>query len=413
MDQHKDKTVKQQKRAILQKGKGAVRKQAKLSYLYEKQRLYFAQVAESVKDIAADELTELGAYALQPVFRGVWFKASKKDLYKITYCSRLVSRILAPLARFECRDKDDLYKAAKQIHWEEFLTPKKTFSIAANVSESEITHSNYAGLRVKDAIADYFRDRTNRRPSVDSNDPYLQINLHLHRKEATLSVDVSGGPLHKRGYREASVSAPMQETVAASIIRLSGWQGDQPLMDLMCGSGTLLCEALMSYSRIPAQVFRSCFGFERLPDFDAELWEKVKADAQANIRPLPQGLICGSDKAQESVDAAAVNIMGLHFGSEIRLEQKAFQDIESIENTVIVTNPPYGIRMGKSENMNRFYQDLGKFLKSRCRNCVAYIYFGEPKYIKKVPLAPAWKRPLEIGGLAGKLVKYQLNQGGI
>ena len=394
--------------SILQKGKGKIRKQAKLEYLYEKESQYFAQVAESIKEIAIKELKELGAYDLKPVFRGVWFKASKKDFYRINYFSRLTSRILAPLVTFECHDKDDLYKAAKKIRWEEFLTLKNTFSITANVSESQITHSNFAGLRIKDAIADYFRDRTNKRPNVDAKDPYIIINLHIHKNKATLGIDASGGPLHKRGYREESVSAPMQETVAASIIRLSEWDGKMPLYDPMCGSGTLLCEALMKYCKIPAQVFRTWFGFERLPDFDANLWEQIQKESRNNFKELKKDMIAGSDVSEHSVNAAKTNIMGLHFGSEITIEQKDFQDIESMENTVIVTNPPYGIRMGKGTNLNEFYQNFGFFLKNRCKKSIAFVYFGEPRYIKKVPLSPSWKRPLKIGGLDGKLVKYEL-----
>ena len=396
------------KKTILQKGKGKTRKKAKLEYLYEKESQYFAQVAESIKEIAIKELKSLGAYDLQAVFRGVWFKASKKDFYRINYFARLVSRILAPLVRFECHDKDQLYKAAKKIRWEEFLTPKKTFSIAANVAESEITHSNFAGLRVKDAIADYFRDRTNKRPSVDAKEPFIIINVHIHRNFATIGIDASGGALHKRGYREESVSAPMQETVAAAIIQLSQWDGTKPLYDPMCGSGTLLCEALMKYCKVPAQVFRTWFGFERLPDFDAELWEQIKKEARDNLKELEKGMITGSDISEHSVMAAKTNIMGLHFGGKINIEQKDFQDIESLENHVIIANPPYGIRMGREQNLNQFYQDFGFFLKTRCKKSTAFIYFGEPKYIKKLPLAPSWKRPLKIGGLDGKLVKYEL-----
>jgi putative N6-adenine-specific DNA methylase len=397
------------KRSILQKGKGKTRKQAKLEYLYEKESQYFAQVSESIKDIAINELKELGGYDLKPVFRGIWFKASKKDFYKINYFSRLLSRILAPLVTFECNDGDDLYKAAKKIRWEEFFSLKDTFSIAANVSESEsITHSNFAGLRVKDAIADYFRDRTNKRPSVDSNNPYIMINLHIHRNQATLTIDASGGPLHKRGYREESVSAPMQETVAAAIIKLSQWDGQVPLYDPMCGSGTLLCEALMKHCRIPAQIFRESFGFERLPDFDASLWKRVKDECRDNFKALEKGMIAGSDVSEHSVNAVKTNIMGLHFGSEINIEQKDFKDIDVIENSMIVTNPPYGIRMGKEMNMTKFYQNFGLFLKNKCKNSTAFVYFGEPKFIKKFPLSPSWKRPLKIGGLDGKLVKYEL-----
>ena len=396
------------KKSILQKGKGKTRKLAKLEYLYEKESLYFAQVAESVKDIAIQELKNLGAYDLKPVFRGIWFKATKKDFYRITYFARLLSRILAPLVSFECHDKDDLYKAARKIRWEEFLTLKNTFSIVANVSESEITHSNFAGLRVKDAIADYFRDRTNKRPNVNAKDPYIIINIHIHKNLATLTIDASGGALHKRGYREESVSAPMQETVAAAIIRLSEWDGSVPLYDPMCGSGTLLCEALMMYCRIPAQIFRTSFGFERLPDFDANLWEQIKKESRDNFKELKPNMMAGSDVSQHSINAVKTNIMGLHFGNEIAIEQKDFQDIESIENSMIITNPPYGIRMGKDQNLNKFYHDFGHFLKTKCSRSTAFVYFGDPKYIKKVPLSPSWKRPLKIGGLDGKLVKYEL-----
>lgn len=396
------------RKIILEKGTGSQRKQATRTYLYEKESRYFAQVAESVKALAVQELRELGASKIKPVFRGIWFCASRKDFYRITYFARLLSRILAPLVSFECKDKDELYTHAGKIHWEEFLSPKKTFCIVANVSNSTITHSNFAGLRVKDAIADYFRDRSNKRPDVDVKNPYVTINAHIHKDVATLSIDVSGGSLHKRGYREESVSAPMQETIAAAIIRMSEWDGSIPLYDPMCGSGTLLSEALMAYCRIPAQIFRTRFGFERLPDFDRTLWEEVKKEADEDCRPLPANLIGGSDVSETAVDAARVNIMGLHFGKEVRIMQKDFREIEAISNSVIVANPPYGIRMGKDENLNFFYRDLGLFLKERCRTSKAFVYFGEPKFIKKVPLAPSWKKPLQIGGLEGKLVRYDL-----
>ena len=396
------------KKAILQKGVGKKRKLAKLTYIYEKESRYFAQVAESVKDLAADELKELGARDLSPVFRGIWFTAEKKDFYAITYKARLLSRVLAPLVSFEARDRDELYKAARGIRWEEFLSPKKTFSVMANVSESEITHSNYAGLRVKDAIADYFRDRTNRRPNVDAKDPFVTINLHIHRNKATLSIDASGGPLHKRGYREESVSAPMQETVAAALVRLSEWNGKTPLFDPMCGSGTLLCESLMRHCRIPAQIFRERFGFEGLPDFSPKLWTRVKEEAKEEIRPLAENLVTAGDINPDAVDAALTNLMGLHYGGNIQVECRDFRQMPEMENTTIISNPPYGIRMGKDQDMNLFYKELGQTLREKCKGCTAYIYFGDPKYIKKVPLSPSWKRPLEIGGLDGKLVKYDL-----
>lgn len=396
------------RKTILQKGRGKTRKLAKLTYIYEKEARYFAQVQETAKTMAGEELMELGARDLSYEFRGIRFTAQKPDFYRITYQSRLLSRILIPLVSFACPDKDTLYREARKIPWEELMTTRQTFSITANVSESSITHSNFAGLRVKDAIADYFRDRTNRRPSVDPKNPGIVINVHIHRDVATVSLDASLGPLHKRGYREASVSAPMQETVAAAIIRKSGWDGTIPLYDPMCGSGTLLAEALMMYCRIPAQVFRTRFGFEGLPDFDFRLWEEIKQAADRNIRPLPPGLIAGSDISEQAVAAARTNLMGLHHGGDVLVTQTDFREIPGIEDRLIITNPPYGIRMGKDRDMKQFYQDLGLFLRERCRRSTALVYFGDPKYIKHVPLAPSWKEALTIGGLDGKLVKYQL-----
>lgn len=312
--------------------------------------------------------------------------------------SRLVSRVLAPLISFDCPDRDVLYKKARTIRWEEFLTPKKTFSVYANVSDSNINHSQYAGLRVKDAIADYFRDRTNKRPNVDSQDPDVGINLHIRNNEAHISIDASGAPLHKRGYREETVPAPMQETVAAAIVAYSGWDGSTPLYDPMCGSGTLLAEALMAYSRIPAGIFRQRFGFERLPDFNNDLFEAVKQEAKAGIVELPEHLIAGSDISGQSVSVTRTNLMGLHYGGSIAIEQTDFKELAPLEDRVIITNPPYGIRLDKGKDLRPFYKDLGDFLKQRCKGSNAYIYFGDPDYIRHVGLKATWKKPLKMGG---------------
>ncbi len=397
-----------EKKTILQKGKGKLRSQQKLTYLYERQNLYFAQVSESLKDLGVKELEELGADSIDPGFRGISFLATRKAFYRINYQSRLLSRVLAPLIAFDCPDPDVLYKKARTIRWEEFLSPKQTFSVFANVSDSAINHSQFAALRVKDAIADYFRDRSNRRPNVDGQDPDVGVNLHIRENQAHISIDASGSPLHKRGYREEIVSAPMQETVAAAMVQLSGWDGTQPLYDPMCGSGTLLAEALMHYCRIPAGIFRKRFGFERLPDYDPNLFAQVKKEAVSNIRELPLGLIAGSDIAESSVAAARTNLMGLHYGSNVPVELMDFRDIPSIENSAILINPPYGIRMEKGKDLTSFYRALGDFLKQRCTGSTACIYFGDPLYSRQLGLKASWKKPLKMGGLEGILARYEL-----
>jgi putative N6-adenine-specific DNA methylase len=377
-------------------------------YQYQKDGRYFARIADSLKEAGAKELAELGAEDVEPEFSGIHFRADKSTLYRINYQSRLLSRCLAPLISYTCHDTDTLYRKAKQIAWEDFFTQGNTFAISGDVSDSVISHSKYATLRLKDAVADYFKEKTGRRPDVSVRNPDILLNLHIRHDKAVISLDASGGALHRRGYREESVSAPMQETVAAAIIRFSEWNGSVPLYDPLCGSGTFLCEALMRYSNIPAGVFRNRFGFEFLPDFDGAVWKQVKKEADGHIRELPKGLIAGSDVSAVAVSAARTNLMGLHYGNNVSVERGDFRQLPALEEHVIVTNPPYGIRMGRNENLEMFYKNFGDFLKQKCKGSTAFVYFGERAYIKKIGLKASWKKPIKAGGLDGRLVKYEI-----
>ena len=377
-------------------------------YQYQKDGRYFAQIADSLKEAGAKELAELGAEDVRPEFSGIHFRADKPTLYRINYLTRLLSRCLAPLISYDCHDTDTLYQKAKQIEWEDFFAEGNTFAVSGNVSDSAISHSKYAALRLKDAVADYFKEKTGRRPDVSVKNPDILLNLHIRHDKAVISLDTSGGALHRRGYREETVSAPMQETVAAAIIRFSEWNGSVPLYDPLCGSGTLLCEALMRYSNIPAGVFRKGFGFEFLPDFDDVVWKQVKKEADGRIRELPKGLIAGSDVSAKAVNATLTNLMGLHFGNNVSIERANFRNLPALEAHVIVTNPPYGIRMGRDENLEMFYKNLGDFLKQKCKISAAFVYFGDREYIKKIGLKASWKKPIKAGGLDGRLVKYEM-----
>jgi len=384
------------------------KKQKAAVYQYQKDGRYFAQIADSIKEAGAAELAELGAEDVRPEFSGIHFKADKSTLYRINYLTRLLSRCLAPLISFACPDTDTLYQTAKQIQWKDFFAKGNTFAVSGNVSDSAISHSKYAALRLKDAIADHFREQTGRRPDVSVRNPDVLLNLHIRKDTAVISIDTSGGALHRRGYREETVAAPMQETVAAAMIRFSGWDGSVPLYDPLCGSGTLLCEALMRYSRIPAGVFRNRFGFECLPDFDGAVWKQVKKELDGRIRELPKGLIAGSDVSPEAVSAARTNLMGLHYGNRVSVERADFRELPPLEAHVIVTNPPYGIRMGEDEDLEMFYKNFGDFLKQKCKGSTAFVYFGERKYIKNIGLKTSWKKPIKAGGLDGRLVKYEI-----
>jgi len=377
-------------------------------YTYQQNSCYFAQIAEGLEPLAKQELLRLGAKKIQPGFRGLYFHADEETLYRVNYQSRLIQKIIAPLELLDCHSTKYLYNRAKTIDWTDFLSLTKTFAIVSNVSNSHIRHSKYAALCLKDAIADFFTESVGKRPNVDTRDPDVWLNLYIHNNRAVIGLEVSGGSLHKRGYRLIGHEAPIQETVAAAMLELAEWNGERPLYDPMCGSGTLLCEAVMRYCRIPAGYFRKQFGFESLPDYDAALWKAVKAEADSYIRPLPADLIAGSDISVKALEAASANLGQLAQGADVKLKAIDFRDIKALENTVIISNPPHGLRLQKKEGMEAFCKDLGDFLKQRCQGSTAYLFFGDREWIKHIGLRTTWKKPLSSGGLDGRLIKLEL-----
>ncbi len=377
-------------------------------YLYQRTNHYFGQLASGTEKCGMEELKALGATHIKPGYLGAFFCANPRTIYDIVYRTRIFSRILAPLMVFDCHSEKYLYKTAQNIDWTDFLTLTKTFAITSNVADSNITHSQYAGQILKDAIVDQFRDKTGERPNVDKYNPDLQLNLYIHENKARISVDLGGGSLHKRGYRTESVEAPMQETLAAIILQLSGWNGERPLHDPFCGSGTLLCEALMKQCHIPAAYLRHKFGFLRLPDFDAAVWNQVKTKANGEIREIPDELIKGSDISPEALKAVRTNRANLPDAGNIKVRRADFRSLEGFENTTLITNPPYGIRLGDKEGTAILLKEFGDFLKQKCTGCSAFIYYGDTTLVKKLGLKPEWKHPLRSGGLDGVLCKYEL-----
>jgi putative N6-adenine-specific DNA methylase len=377
-------------------------------YEYQITKTYFAQISAGMEELGAAELKKIGCENIRPEHRGIYFEADKEILYRVNYQSRLVSRILAPLNKFFCHQTRYLYKKAKEIDWTDFFKNNQTFAIFANVSNSKITHSQYAAQVLKDAIVDLFREKTGKRPNVEKVDPDVWINLHIESDFATISWDTSGGSLHRRGYRTESSEAPMQETLAAAIIRMSEWEGSQPICDPFCGSGTLLSEALMSYCRIPGNYLRKRFGFELLLDFEKSIWEKVKKEKHQQIKKLKPGLISGSDISTDAISAAKINLQNLPGGENVKFSKHDFQAITKLENSIIVCNPPYGIRMSDKRRVSELLKSFGDFLKHKCLGSTAYVYFGDRKLIPKIGLKPAWRKPLRNGGLDGRLAKFKI-----
>ncbi|MFO8083455.1 MAG: class I SAM-dependent RNA methyltransferase [Desulfobacterales bacterium] len=378
-------------------------------FIYQKSKRYYAQVSTGLESIVAKELQALGAHNVVPGFRGMYFSADSEVLYTVNYKSRLISHVLAPLASFECQNREDLYRNGKSVDWSRIFSLDNTFAIVANVSSNEhLRHSKFAALCLKDAVADHFRSKFGRRPDVDASGADVWINLHIQGKNATVSLDTSGGSLHRRGYRIETVDAPMQETLAAALVEVSGWHGEKPFYDPMCGSGTILCEAMMKACKVPAGFFRKKFGFFFLPDFNKNLWKKIKQNEDNNIEKLPCALIAGSDLDPIAVKAAKTNCKMLPGGDRIQITQNDFTDVPRLENMMIVCNPPYGIRLKKGHHLGSFYKTFGDFLKQRCKGSQAIIYFGNREMIKHIGLKPSWKKPMRNAALDGRAVKYEL-----
>lgn len=380
---------------------------------YQENGRFFGLAAGKLEMPAAEELRELGVRQTQDGYRGVFFEADLATLYRVNYESRLLTRVLAPLIEFQCHSDRYLYTQARKIDWSQLLDLETTFAVFATVSNSKIRHSQFAARRLKDAIVDQFRDATGSRPNVRTPNPDLWLNLHIHANKATISVDTSGGSLHRRGYRIESVQAPMQETVAAAALRFTGWDGTEPILDPMCGSGTLLAEALMKAGRIPPGYLRGRFGFERLPDYDAESWSRVRDEADAAIRPVEPGLIRGSDVDAAAVEAAQRNLARLPSGESVEISRRDFRSIPAVEDGIILCNPPYGLRLGDADSAQSVMRDLGDWFKQACAGRAAYVYAGKPEMLKSVGLRTTWKKALVNGSLEGRLARYDLFRGSI
>jgi putative N6-adenine-specific DNA methylase len=369
-----------------------------------------AKTLYGLEKVLAEELINLGATDVQTANRAVLFKGDMSFLYKVNYCVRTALAILMPVAEFRIRSKDDLYKAGSKIEWEKFLNPDDTFSIVPVINSPHFGHSGYAGLLLKDAIADTFRNRTGRRPSVDTSDPGLLINLHISNDLVTISIDSSVVPLFKRGYRQEQPFAPLNEVLAAGIILLSGWNATTSLTDPMCGSGTIPIEAGLIACKIPPGKFRKFFGFQRWKDFDENLFEKIKLICDSQIRPSPVK-IYGSDISEQTLQHARANVSSAGLNDIISLDQGDFKDLKQVDdNGFVFLNPPYGQRLQPVE-IDQLYAMIGTTLKHNFTGTTAWLITSNKESLKHVGLKPKEKHILFNGALECLLLKYEMYQG--
>ncbi len=373
-----------------------------------------AKTFQGLEDVLAEELRGIGALNVEPGRRMVSFEGSLATLYRANMCCRTALRILKPIYKFYASDPDTLYDRVKEYDWNTLLSVDKSFAIDSVVNSEDFTHSRYVTYRVKDAIVDWFQDREGlgKRPKVRLQDADVIINVHISGNQVTLSLDSSGESLHKRGWRVAQTEAPINEVLAAGILLKSGWRGDQPLVDPMCGSGTFLVEAALIATGTMPGVFRKSFAFEKWKDFDAELFDEIYNDDSDEHEF--SGKIYGSDISPLAIDIATRNLksagMARYVDLKIRPLAHWTEAPEGGTPGVIVTNPPYGERISV-EDMDRFYELIGNRLKNVFRGYHAWIIGYRQEYFDKIGLAPSFKETLYNGSLECELREYVIFEG--
>ena len=369
-----------------------------------------AKTFQGLEEVLAEELRNLGASDVEPGLRMVSFEGDIETLYKANMCCRTALRILKPFYKFFASSPDELYDQAKEYDWSSILGPDKTFSVDTVAYSEEISHSRYATYKIKDAICDWFRERYGeKRPRVSTTDPDIIINLHISGDRVTLSLDSSGDSLHKRGYRVAQTEAPINEVLAAGIILRSGWRGDKPFIDPMCGSGTFLIEAALIAANINPGVFRSKFAFEKWKDFNAEIFDQIyNDDSREKEIEVP---IIGSDLSPKAVAIAEKNLKSARVHNSVSVSVKALsQWDEAPKNGVLITNPPYGERLNP-DDLNDLYALLGQKLKHVFKGYHAWIIGYRDVHFAHIGLTPSEKIPILNGSLECKLQEYVIFDG--
>lgn len=365
-----------------------------------------------LEEVLAQEIRDLGGENVQLLKRAVSFEGNKRLLYRANLELRTALRVLVHMKDFIAKSPEELYKKIKRIDWLDYLDVDKTFAIDATASSSIFRHSKYAALKTKDAIADYFRQKTGRRPDVHVDYPNLRINIHINEDKCSLSLDSSGDSLHKRGYRANTLDAPINEVLAAGMILLSGWRGDSTFIDPMCGSGTLLIEAALIANNIPPQLHRKeTLGFTRWKNYDAKLWAAVIEQAKANMQPQ-QCQILGYDKDRRAVRITEQNIFSAYLdSSHIQVARSTFEKLEPPPPPgVVIMNPPYDERL-EQEEVDEFYKMIGDVLKQRFAGYEAWIISSNMEAMKFVGLRPSQKVTLYNGALECKFQGYEMYEG--
>ena len=368
-----------------------------------------AKTFMGLEPVLAQELTQLGANNVQIGRRMVSFTGDKEMMYRANFQLHTAIRILKPIKHFKAGSADDVYEEVKKIDWSKYIEKGKTFSVDSVVYSDEFRNSRFVTYKVKDAIVDQFRENTGDRPNISVSNPDIRLNIHIAEDRATLSLDSSGESLHRRGYRQESVEAPLNEVLAAGMIMMTGWKGDTDFIDPMCGSGTLLVEAALIAHNISPGVFRKEFAFERWSDFDQDLFDSIYND-DSQEREFKHH-IYGYDIDIKAVNTARLNVRAAGLTNDITVEEADFKDFKKpAEKSIIVTNPPYGERIS-TPNLLATYKMIGERLKHEFMGNEAWILSYREECFDQIGLKPSIKIPVFNGSLECEFRKYSIFDG--
>ncbi len=372
---------------------------------------FFATCPRGLELLLAEELRVLGAEKVHAVGGGVQFAGTFSLCYRANLESRIASRVLWQVARADYRSEEDIYRAAYAPRWTDWLDSSRTIRVDLSATRSPLASLNFAALKIKDAVCDKIRRLSGRRPSVDTRHPDIPIQGHLTEDKFTLYLDATGEPLFKRGQRIATREAPLRENLAAGILRLAGWHPGLPLLDPMCGSGTFLIEAAHMALDIAPGLGRH-FAFEQFKNFDARLWRQLLEQSRARQKPRTALEIYGSDISGQAIQAARANLLAAGLDKFISLKRADVLEIAApAKSGMIVTNPPYGVRLGEQPKLAEFYPKLGDALKKRFTGWRVYLLSADMRLPKLIHLAVSKRTPLFNGALECRLFEYAMVEG--
>ncbi len=370
-----------------------------------------AQTMFGLEDILIDELHTLGAIEIEKHNRAVGFQGDLGFMYKANLCLRTALRVLVPIHSFEIRNEEELYKKIKAMKWEEYMDLDDTLAINCSLNSDYFNHSQYLEQKTKDAIVDRFRELYGSRPDVDTHRPSLRINLFVSQEKCVVSLDSSGESLHKRGYRDKTNLAPINEVLAAGLVLLTDWDKKSNFVDPMCGSGTILIEAALIAANIPPGSYKDFFGFEKWKNFDRDLWNTIYDEAMSKINKNTP-LIMGGEISKNVARKAIINLNEANLKHIIEIETSAFEDLQVPEGRgILIINPPYGERMNLDEDINALYKSIGDTLKKKWAGYDAWIITSNFEAAKHIRLNPKPKIKLFNGSLECRFMRYELYDG--